>query len=255
VLNLLLIKKFTFRILKTKFEMIKLLISLALFCNFFCIEGQKLRTITKNALITSEEYQVLKSDKNIKYGSYKRELFSGIVITKGLYENNIKKGIWEFFDYRTGDLEQKYDFDKDSLTFSNVLSVANLKFKYKDDWINWKLDRMPELIGGLSSLKVKIIELDRTYNFDPFEPIFPKAGYALFSFIITKNGEVTDPKIIQSPGNLFEKEILNAIVETSKIWKPALYKGDPVDVEYKLGMIISYTQNSDNLKSYLIYFE
>ncbi|MGB8492416.1 MAG: energy transducer TonB [Bacteroidales bacterium] len=235
--------------------MVKLLISLFFVYNFFCTEAQKLKTITKNTPIITEEFQVLNSDKNVKYGSYNRKLFSGIIMTKGLYENNIKKGIWEFFDFRTGTLEQKCDYDNDSLTFSNVLNVSNLKFKYNGDWINGKLDRLPELIGGLSSLKVKIIELDRIYNFDPFKPIFPKAGYTLFSFIITKNGEVTDPKIVQSPGNSFEKEIINAIGETSTNWKPALYHGNPVDVEFKIGMIISYTQNSDELKSYLIYFE
>jgi hypothetical protein len=235
--------------------MVKLLFSLIFVYNFFCIEAQNLKTITKNTYYTTEEFQVLKSDKNIKYGSYNRKFFSGIVITKGRYENNFKKGIWEFFDFRSGTLEQKYDFDNDSLTFSNVLNVSNLKFKYNGEWTNGKLDRLPELIGGLSGLKVKIIELDRIYNFDPFKPIFPKAGYALFSFIITKIGEVTDPKIVQSPGNSFEKEILNAIGETSTNWKPALYDGNPVDVEFNIGMIISYTQNSDNLKSYLIYFE
>src|ERR1700722_16870019 len=104
---------------------------------FFASAGKLKKVVVKGETGT-EIYYVLKSDKQIKQGSYqkfnldnnldisgfyKHGLMDSVwtefnslekIMSKGKYHLGNKAGIWEYYTI-DGNLEQKYDFDKKEL--------------------------------------------------------------------------------------------------------------------------------------------
>jgi hypothetical protein len=70
-----------------------------------------IKTCYPNKSVLFEEYVISKMD-SIKNGSYKRYTAKGKIYVKGLYQNNIRTGIWEFFNRYSGytELIEKYDY-------------------------------------------------------------------------------------------------------------------------------------------------
>ncbi len=214
--------------------------------------AQKVKTKRNETLMTIEEFKVLKSDKKIRNGSYIKKLKYGqTIIVKGQYLDNIKTGIWDYFDYRTGELEQKYDYDNKILLSSYFKSPDQANIYYKGDWLVANIDTMPIPIGGMSGLWIKIIE---TVNELTRPGVLPKDGAAVFSFVVTADGNNKDFKILKSSGNKFDDEILNIVKEHSFRWIPGIYKGDSVDTEFLIPMHIIYTKNTETVKSYIVSF-
>ena len=67
--------------------------------------AQKTKKVSNNS--TNETFYVLKSDKKIKHGEYKKFTFYGRVLVNGYYKFGVKDSIWECFD-RYGKLISKY---------------------------------------------------------------------------------------------------------------------------------------------------
>jgi len=212
---------------------------------------QKLKTVTKKTSQTIEEFEVLKSDKKIRHGNYSKKTKFGQLIAKGQFKDNLESGIWEFYDYRTNDLEQKFDYDKGKFTYLNMENTTLNHFNYNGQWIMEKLDTVPALIGGLSNLRLELVE--KAYSYTK-APNFPKAGIALFSFIVTKNGETKDFKIAQTSGNSFESKLLAVIEKSGGKWTPGKFKGEPVDTEFFIPMNVRYKVDEPMEKVYYIEF-
>ena len=227
-----------------------------LFClaymTFININGQKLKTITKYDFITTEKFEVLKKNKKIRNGSYLMKWKSdGTVLVKGQYQDNRKIGVWEYSDFRTKKLEQKYDYDTKSITFSEYSfwdKTPYSHFKYNGEWIMGEIDTLPEVIGGLSGLKLKLTKFALKIT------DFPKAGITIFSFIVTKEGKTRDYKVVSTPESSGVDDILQVIMEDKDNWTAAIYKGTKVDSEVFLQMNVKYQENSINIRSYTIDF-
>jgi hypothetical protein len=231
--------------------MYKLLIILTFIIGLNESYCQELITIINKTSQTIEEYEVLKTNKKIRNGFYTKKVTFGLIIVKGQFKDNVEIGTWEFYDYRTGDLEQRYDFDNKKFDFLNLESTALNHFYYNEQWVMQKLDTVPVVIGGLSNLRLKLVEIAYSYT---KAPNFPKAGVAIFSFIVTKSGETKDFKISQSSGNSFESKLLK-VIENSGEWRPGIYKGESVDTEFLIPMNVRYKENSPDQKTYIIEFD
>lgn len=75
-------------------------------------------TVIKNRLAqnVTERITVLKSDKNIKEGLYQAITGDNIALASGSYTNNVKNGIWNFYDPHAH-LLQRYDYTNKQLLF------------------------------------------------------------------------------------------------------------------------------------------
>lgn len=217
--------------------------------------GQKVKTITNESFMTIEQYDVLKPKKKVRNGTYtKKWKYGDEILIRGNYKENIKIGVWEYYDFRTKKLEQKYDYDNDTIIYSDpsILDITpSNHFNYNGKWILGDLDSLPILVGGISDLKLALNEL--AYNYTK-APNFPTAGVAIFSFIITKEGKTKDYKILISSGNDFENELLKLLIEHKGKWIPAMYNGEYVDSEFLIPMNVRYKENTYGLKRYTIDF-
>ena len=220
-----------------------------------CTYGQKVKTKRNETFMAVEKYEVLKSDKKILHGKYTKQYkLDNTTLIKGQYKDNRKIGIWEYYDFRSKKLEQKYDYGNNKIIFSETLFLDRTQsdhFKYNGEWIYDKLDSLPKRIGGISDLKLKLTEEAFKYY---KAPDFPNEGIAIFSFIITKDGKTKDYKILTSTGNTFENELLNLLIESDGKWIPAMYKGEYVESEFIIPMNVKYKENTQGLKRFTIDF-
>ena len=92
------------------------LILLLLVCLPVGMVAQKTKKIKNSE--RNETFYVLKSDKKIRHGEYKKFNFQGKLLISGFYKLGAKDSIWECFTMR-GELVSKYDFTNNELIFYN----------------------------------------------------------------------------------------------------------------------------------------
>lgn len=126
--------------------------------------GQDTKFVSRTHNLYTEEYYVLKSDKNIRHGSYvKYKSFLGqfLVFESGFYENGLKHGLWEYYGHSSANrsffsryiwLKEKgyYAFGKKNGvwstyyfdTTSNEVSYEKYRHKNRLDSVNIYIDQV-----------------------------------------------------------------------------------------------------------------
>lgn len=132
-------------------------------------ETKKVKEKHKNPWYT-EEYSVLKSDKNIKQGNYKKLGYEDCLVINGYYKNNEKDSLWTEYFWRTDIIESQgnYENDKKNGLWTNYYlkgkkNILSSKGVYKNGlrigvWEFYNLDS----------------ELIQKYNFDTKELLYFK---------------------------------------------------------------------------------
>ena len=214
---------------------------------------QDLKLLTRVAESTVEKYEVLKSDKKIKNGTYTKELMKTLSV-KGNYKNNERVGIWEFYSFQSEEIEQKYDYDNRKLIW-DIHQEKPFNFFYDGKWMIANLDSIPYLVGGLTDLKLKLYDkiLENIWSQGEFQ--LPFAGVTVFSFVVDKNGSTKNHKISISSKGPYEENLLKIIKEYSKKWIPGIYNGEKVESEFIIPMYISFELNSGIVEKVMIRFD
>ncbi|MFT3795547.1 energy transducer TonB [Flavobacterium sp.] len=89
------------------------------------------------------------------------------------------------------------------------------------------VDVMPEFPGGVK----KFLQ----YVGDNFEkPEIDETVTILMSFVIEKDGSMTDIKVLRNPGYGLDKEAIRVLKAQKTKWKPGIKNGQPVRVLYTL---------------------
>ncbi len=107
------------------------------------------------------------------------------------------------------------------------------------------VENMPELVGGQAGIQSKV----------EYPPTAIRAGIegrVTVQFIVDKNGNVTDPKIIRGIGGGCDEEALR-VVSNAK-FKPGTQRGRPVDVQMSMPVLFKLSDSkfkqSDNSENY-----
>ena len=174
----------------------RLLPSLFLIAISFNLFSQELivkKTKTKDRV---EEYHVLKSNKNLKHGQYKKYKRDGELLMEGDFSANEKSGRWTY--YRNGDVDQIYDH-----TSGKIMLINN-------EIEDIRLDQPPMFIGG----KVGLNEIIGKYISYPEEAwdMGVLAGRVLAAAVIDENNNLIDVQIVR-PLPEPEKAAINGVSE------------------------------------------
>jgi protein TonB len=68
-------------------------------------------------------------------------------------------------------------------------------------------------------------------------------GRVIVSFIVEKDGSLTDIKVEKSIDPLFDKEAVRVVKSMPK-WKPGMYRGKPARVKYYIPISFRLAQNN-----------
>ena len=95
-------------------------------------------------------------------------------------------------------------------------------------------DSMPEFPGGVSAMMTYLMD-NVKYPADAKKD--KKEGRVACSFVITKEGKVTDVHVVKSSGTeSLDNEALR-VVNNMPDWKPGKENGEPVNVHYTIPVV------------------
>jgi TonB family protein len=100
----------------------------------------------------------------------------------------------------------------------------------KKEEVLWKIDEMPSYPGGQEAL-FRLLARNIIYPDDDQKKGIQ--GTVFVKFIISKTGEITNPKVVRGVSPTLDKEALRVVGLMSN-WTPGTHKGQKVDVEYSL---------------------
>jgi TonB family protein len=173
-----------------------------------------------------EIYYVLKSDKNIKHGSYNYIIREKIIV-KGQYTNNEKTGIWEFYNDKDS-LEQKYDYSNKEMIFNNNPNgFSNCKVVLNEEQTEVIPELKPIFIGGMSSYNRFISD---NLKYPKESKVKGIEGRQIVLIYLTKDGLIKNIKIYRSISPDIDEEALRLISILPNNWIPAKHKNEFVDV-------------------------
>ena len=96
------------------------------------------------------------------------------------------------------------------------------------------LDKMPEFPGGIKKFYEYVGN-----NFE--KPEIDQTVNVLMSFVIEKDGTMTDIKVLRNPGYGLDKEAIRVLKSLRTKWEPGIKNGQPVRVLYQLPIKVTRT--------------
>jgi Gram-negative bacterial TonB protein C-terminal len=158
-----------------------------------------------------ETFMINKKD-SLKNGSYKRFNPKGKLYIKGFYKNNIRSGIWEFYNKYSGYIEliEKYDY------------TNNKEIFYRD-----KNNSKAHFIGGEEFLS------DFIYSNKSLDSIKNLNGKILVGFTVDTLGSLKDIKVLRGLHPDIDKLAIK-IMNGSPKWIPSIKNGMKIDETLKL---------------------
>lgn len=188
----------------------------------FSFSQDNLKQIIKkdNSNDIVEKYFVLKTDKKIIQGKYKRFMDNDL-IAEGQYSNNKKSGNWKFYGYN-GKLELEYNYD------------SNIVVSYDQNQLIDTLDR-PVILLGSSIEPRRYIQMNLRYPVDAQEN--NKSGRIIISILIDENGKIYGYEIKQKIYPSLDNAALEAVKKIIGEWLPAIYKGKNIKSRFDIPVI------------------
>jgi TonB family protein len=230
-----------------------LLTTLLFSCVVFATTAQELKkvkhTLTSNPFTEEkEEYEVLKSDKKTKYGTYQR-WFNGKLVETGFYKDNQKDstwskfhsysgaireqgnyykgeraGIWEFYNSKS-QLEYSYDFTNRKLVSVNEETAAKTAWVVTHTDTSQTTVEHPALFMGGRSAYGEI--LGRNIRFPASAMKKGVSGQVFVTLIIDENGKPSGHKVAKALDKDCDAEALR-VSRLLTDWLPAMKDGKPV---------------------------
>ncbi len=142
---------------------------------YYEVDNDTITESNRNSII-KERYEVLKHDKKIRHGKYRR--FSKLMdlVEEGNYKNNVKTGIWTMYR-ENGYVRERFDFDKMLSLDTSVLldRIFAYPMKYllemeQNDTIELKSGKVVLQIGFDADCALVTCELTKT-SYDEFNKI------------------------------------------------------------------------------------
>jgi hypothetical protein len=94
-----------------------------------------------------EQFEVLKTNKNVRHGFFKVFFADTVLIVSGYYKNNVKTGVWHFYNPRD-QVEQHYDYTNHKLIYSAKADSSFIRYEIMTAINRGDTIIFPAKIGG-----------------------------------------------------------------------------------------------------------
>lgn len=242
---------------KNHVKMKIILTTVLLVCGFISSFSQELKKITekdKNSSVI-EEYYVLKKDKGVKHGTYRKMLENGEQIESGFFKNNLRDSLWVYFapngfdtltyglyieDHKIGSwivndkngvLRYVYNYTTQKVSNYNWENESRKFLVLTDDgWIEKEIDSPPLILEGTSPHDL----IARNIRYPTRAWRGGIDGEVIVSFIVDSTGRMGSIKIKQKVDADLDKEALRIFEAIDFDWFPAQKDENNVTIEYFL---------------------
>ena len=218
----------------------------------FCSYAQQTVRVTNHpSSALTEQYDVLKSNNNIKQGTYtslyqnnklsqtgyynnnlKDSLWtsytpSGKVRNKGTYKDGLKTGIWEYYVNDT--LENKYNFTNHELLYHRPqpADTADYYVISSHDTTTIRLSRPPLFLGGQRDLAMQIGD----QIIYAVGAIHSSQGMRVkLLYTVADDGKILNTHVLRPNSPLYDKAAIQCFNNVDGEWIPGILNGKPVAV-------------------------
>lgn len=246
----------------------RLLLFIVIFSSFSV--GAQTKKVTHSDFKTwsREVYYVLKSDKNVREGGYRKYWSAGPhseLLVEGHYHNNLKDSIWKYYSngkmvgqgsymdgekigiwigYNRGFERFRYNFTNNEMVafINNAGDSSQTSSIITDANPGEVFDRQPVYITGITSL-FRNVSYSVKYPEGAQEK--RKQGEVIIAFTIDEKGSARDYVSKTNVGYGLEITALNAVKNIMGEWVPALIKGKPAAVKCELSFLFSISSGED----------
>ncbi len=208
----------------------RLIFLLAILLSSYLVgKTQELKTKKQQDQVFTEIFQFDKKSK-LKQGAYlKIQHQSNDTVAKGQYLNDVKSGIWAYFD--TGkQLYMKYDHTSDSCLWVSELASKPDTFpvRGRNNFGFAELNRPPLYIGFRKELEVRFASSLRV----PI-PVMEKEEsiVCMATFVVTKEGNIDEIQTEKIENKQFRDQVLELLKGFDGKWLPGIYNGNKVDTK------------------------
>lgn len=194
------------------------------FNNLYSQETKKVAISREN-----EEYFVLKSDKKIRHGEYKKihPYKPKIPIITGQYENNKKVGVWDYFDLN-GNITQRFDYTNGQPLAYQTYSILGISKVLSGESIE-RLSCPPLYLDGE---RVLFEWIAKSVKYPAEATKTRTTGTVLVYFTIDKSGKTKDYHVKESHSHGLDEAAINAVKNIpADLWFPGILDNKPVEVE------------------------
>ncbi len=206
-----------------------LLIAIYFFVNHAVAQGSVMR---KNSLTQSvtEQFLVLKSNKEIKQGLYQAIYRRQIALASGNYADNKRIGAWHFYD-KYGRLVQNFNYERNSITWEmadDSLSAMHIRYGFDNKITDTDRVTKPMKAGGIYYGYIPYLKLFRLSD-DYMETDLTQFT-AILEILVSPGGRLADFKVhIKSPVDeritTFSTDLID---EDDRLFVPATINYKPV---------------------------
>lgn len=109
-----------------------------------------------------------------------------------------------------------------------IFEISELPEKYEEEEVFFREEIMPSFPGGDSALSEFLKE---TIKYPPSAKWAGTQGRVDVSFIVGKDGSITDVKVLRGVSPEIDKETIR-VINSMPPWKPGSNNGHPVDVRF-----------------------
>jgi TonB family protein len=202
----------------------------------------------------TEEFHVLKSNKAIRHGSFKKldddkrilltgfhknglkdslwtayYKWSGVTKNTGMYSNDTKVGEWKYYDQK-GELIQTYDYSKNELvSFKNEDPERKFLIKTAQGTEEMKLERPLMYLGGMDEALSEIV---RTIKYPGEAVDAGTSGMVIIAFFVDKEGRATEHQVHTGIGHGCDEEALRVVETIPDNWLPGVLNGEEVVAQF-----------------------
>ena len=219
--------------------------------------SQELKKISKKDRKSSvvEEYYVIKKDRDVKQGEYKKMYEDGRVIETGFYKKNLKDSLWIFYAKNgvdtlspgfynngrqvgpwkifnsNGEFNYVYNYTTKRICRYNWRGKPN-KFKVltNDGWEDMTIDSPPLMLDGSDPLE--IIARNIRYPMRAWKGGID--GEVLVTFIVDSTGRMSNVSLKRMVDPDLDKESLRIFKAVDFNWHPAQLDDKYITVRHTL---------------------
>lgn len=187
------------------------------------------KVIHKVTNVLVEEYDLVDSASTVKNGYYARYYTDGKVRKTGSFANNLRSGVWSFYD-DNDKLVQRYNYTTGMGLFvpPDTIATYYLKMAGVDTNFYSTLQSPPLFIGGIVELRDFI---GQNLRYPTIAKQSGITGNVVVTFFVNSNGYIETPKIVKPLGYGCEDEVLR-VVNLLPRFIPARRQGSDTRQQY-----------------------
>lgn len=226
----------------------RILTSILLFILFSqSVFSQKLKKKV-NTYGTMKEVYFIDKKTSFKNGiSYILNTKLKDTLSVGSYKNEMRIGIWKYFDFDSGEKFMEYNYTNDSLNYlNNELTADSFLVKMDGKLVYTKVDRPLLFLGYSGEIEHKISkELELPEELLTNE----MSASSLLGFTVDKHGNILSGVVLRSFNPSIENQLHKAVMAFNGRMLPPIVNGKAVDSQFYVRFNFNQKAKNQSVKN------